>query len=266
MQLSIGISPCPNDTFIFDKMLNEAADNIQWQLHLEDVETLNEWALAGKLDITKLSFATYLQVQDHYDLLQVGSALGKGVGPILVTKEALSFESHETLQDWLQDKKIAIPGKFTTANLLLSQAFPMVHNKAEMVFHGIENLVLTDQVDAGLLIHESRFTYEAKGLHKLIDLGEWWEKTYQCPIPLGGICIKKSLADTWKAPIEKMIQESLQYSWDNFPALSEFVKNNAQEMEEAVMRQHIELYVNEETMQLSTAGQAGIQQLALVNM
>lgn len=266
MKFSIGISPCPNDTFIFDHMLHHPKDDIQWDIHHEDVETLNAWALEGRLDITKLSFATYLQVKDKYTLLESGSALGKGVGPILVSKTPVSLKDGDNLQGYLQDKKIAIPGKFTTANLLLSLAFPNATNKEEVLFHNIEQQVLDEHADIGLLIHESRFTYQDKGLYPVLDLGTWWEATYHCPIPLGGICIKNEYAAAWKNKIESLIQESLQNSWDAYPLLSAYIQAHAQEMSPAVMRQHIELYVNDETMQLSEAGKQAIDQLAQVKI
>lgn len=259
MQLSLGFSPCPNDTFIFDKMVNHTNDwDIQFDVQLADVETLNLWALAGKLDITKLSFATYLLVQDRYELLQSGAALGKGVGPILVSKNPIAATDFETISNLVNNSKIAIPGIHTTANLLLSAAFPVATHKTEIRFSDIEAKVSDGTFDAGLLIHESRFTYQNNGLHKIIDLGEWWEQTHQAAIPLGGIVIKKSLAKEWKSKIEKMIQDSLKYSWYQYPTLSEFVKCNSQEMEENVMRSHINLYVNEETHQLTEEGKRAI--------
>lgn len=249
-KFSIGFSPCPNDTFIFDKMIHQSTD-VTWDLHLEDVETLNQWALEGKLDITKLSFATYVQVQDKYELLHSGAALGYGVGPILVTKDPRVVEDFDKLKAYIRQAKVAIPGKNTTAALLLRAAFAEIGCVEEMIFSEIESAVLAEKVDAGLLIHENRFTYQDKGLHKLIDLGNWWEQQHNAPIPLGCIVICKELAHAWKSSIEAMIAESLQHSWDNYPQLSPFVVENAQEMDESVMRAHIELYVNEETKQLS---------------
>lgn len=254
MKLSLGFSPCPNDTFIFDQMVNCPPKSIVWDLHLEDVETLNEWAMDGKLDITKLSFATYLKVKDTYDLLPSGAALGKGVGPIIVTKNPLILDSHEKISKFLNESTIGIPGLNTTANLLLTAAFPTIKNKQEILFSEIENAVLNNTIDAGLLIHESRFTYQDKGLHKLIDLGEWWEKEYQASIPLGGIVIKKNLSVELKDTVTQWIQNSLRNSWSHYPVLSPFVKENAQEMDESVMRSHINLYVNDETMELSNKG------------
>lgn len=258
--LSIGFSPCPNDTFIFDQMIN-GEENSSWNLHLEDVETLNQWALQGKLDITKLSFATYLQVQDQYELLCAGAALGHGVGPILVSAHPLITDDFGELTNFVNQAKIAIPGKLTTAALLLKAAFPNAKNTEEFIFSDIEKQVKDQKVDAGLLIHENRFTYQDRGLHKVLDLGAWWEKTYQAPIPLGCIVLRKSLIPIWKSKLESLIQKSLQHSWNNYPLLSPFVQDHAQEMDEKVMRAHIELYVNEETKTLSQEALRAIQVL-----
>src|SRR5690606_9290528 len=174
MKYSLGFSPCPNDTFIFDALVNGKIDTkgLSFDYVLEDVETLNEWALAGKLDITKLSFGTYPSVTGTYSLLHSGSALGKGVGPLLISKQNIAYEN---LHEWLKNKTIAIPGVHTTANLLCALAFPDAKHKQAMVFHEIEDAVLNDKADVGLIIHENRFTYQQKGLEKLIDLGDWWE-------------------------------------------------------------------------------------------
>lgn len=259
-QLSIGFSPCPNDTFIFDQMVH-GNNQLDWELHLEDVETLNHWALTGKLDVTKLSFATFLQVQDQYELLSTGAALGHGVGPILVSAEPIPADDFSKLTKFVNNARIAIPGKLTTAALLLQAAFPDAKNIQEFIFSDIEQQVLQGNVEAGLLIHENRFTYEERGLHKLIDLGDWWEKTYQAPIPLGCIVLRKSLVPTWKNLLETMIQNSLANSWHNYPELSAFVRAHAQEMDEAVMRAHIDLYVNEETKNLSAEALRAIDTL-----
>ncbi len=256
MKLTLGFSPCPNDTFIFDAMVNNKIDTkgITFDYVMEDVATLNKWAEEGKLDITKLSYSTFLHTVQQYALLHSGSALGKGVGPLLIAKEQLDLKN-------IADFKIAIPGFNTTANLLLSIAYPQAKNKTELVFSDIEQAVIDDKYDAGLIIHESRFTYAQKGLVKLMDMGDWWENFANAPIPLGGIVLRRSFDKELSVTIDSIIKESLAYSWNNYPALSQFVKDNAQEMEESVMRQHIELYVNNYSTDLGEEGRQAIIQL-----
>jgi len=256
MKLTLGFSPCPNDTFIFDAMVNGMIDTrgITFDYVMEDVETLNLWAEQGKLDITKLSYNTFLHVVNRYALLHSGSALGEGVGPLLVAKQPLDM-------DRINDYTIAIPGFNTTANLLLSLAHPEAKNKTELVFNQIEDAVINGQFDAGLIIHEGRFTYQKKGLHKLMDLGDWWERTMNAAIPLGGIVMRRSYHHELCAAVDAIIKESLAYSWGHYPALTEFVKDNAQEMEEDVMRKHIDLYVNDYTTDLGERGRGAIHTL-----
>lgn len=254
MQLTLGFSPCPNDTFIFDAMVNSKVNTrgLSFDYVMEDVETLNEWALAGKLDVTKLSYSTYLHTAQSYALLHSGSALGKGVGPLLVARKQLSLAN-------ASGYTIAIPGIHTTANLLLSLALPEATQKTAMLFSDIEQSVLDGKYDAGLIIHESRFTYAQKGLVKLIDLGDWWENEMHTAIPLGGIVAKRSLGSDVIATIDAVIKDSIAYAWANYPTLPAFVTTNAQEMEEDVMRQHINLYVNDYTTDLGADGRNAIQ-------
>jgi len=256
MKLTLGFSPCPNDTFIFDAMVNGEIDThgITFDHVMEDVETLNEWAKQGKLDITKLSYNTFIHTVNQYALLHSGSALGVGVGPLLVSKAPLDLKN-------IENYKIAIPGINTTANLLLSLAFPQAKNKTEMVFSEIESAVLNGTFDAGLIIHEGRFTYEKKGLTKLIDLGDWWEQTTHAAIPLGGIVIRRSFDKQLCATVDQIIKDSLAYSWQRYPSLSAFITENAQEMEEDVMRKHIQLYVNDYSTDLGETGRRAIQTL-----
>jgi 1,4-dihydroxy-6-naphthoate synthase len=256
MRISLGFSPCPNDTFIFDAMVNGLVDTkgIEFYYVLEDVETLNNWALQQKLDVTKLSYNTFLSTVQNYALLHSGSALGKGVGPMLIANSPLDLAN-------IADFRIAIPGAKTTANLLLTLAFPQAKNKTEVVFSEIEAGVLNGDFDAGLIIHESRFTYAQKGLSKLIDLGDWWEHTVDAAIPLGGIVIKRSLGKELAATVDGIIKDSLAWSWKHYPELSPFVKEHSQEMEEAVMRKHIDLYVNEYTTDLGETGRNAITTL-----
>lgn len=256
MRLSLGFSPCPNDTFIFDAMVNGKIDTegLIFNYVLEDVETLNNWAASEKLDITKLSYNAFLHLTDYYGLLHSGSALGKGVGPLLVAKNELSLDD-------LSSYKIAIPGVRTTANLLFTLAFPSVVTKHEVLFSNIEASVLNGKYDAGLVIHESRFTYAARGLKKLMDMGDWWESTTKAPIPLGGIAIRRTLDDGISYKVDRIIKRSLEYAWARYPLLPDFVVNNAQEMSEDVMRSHIELYVNDYTYDLGSDGQRAVETL-----
>jgi 1,4-dihydroxy-6-naphthoate synthase len=253
MQLTLGFSPCPNDTFIFDAMVNGKIDThgITFSYVMEDVQTLNLWAEQGKLDITKLSYNTFLHVVNKYALLHSGSALGEGVGPLLVAKKQLDMNR-------LGDYKIAIPGFNTTANLLFTLAHPGAKNKTEMVFSEIEAAVLTGGYDAGLMIHEGRFTYQSKGLTKLMDLGDWWEQETNAAIPLGGIVMRRDFDKELCATVDSIIKESLAYSWAHYPQLTPFITENAQEMEEDVMRKHIQLYVNDYTTNLGEKGRNAI--------
>ena len=256
MQLSLGFSPCPNDTFVFDALVNNKIDTqgLRFNFVLEDVETLNQWAVAGRLDVTKLSYNAFLHTTDKYALLHSGSALGKGVGPLLI-KTAGRGEIN------LAAARIAIPGHNTTANLLLTLAHPEAQHKTEVLFSEIENAVLSGHFDAGLVIHESRFTYAARGLEKILDLGEWWEQTSGAAIPLGGIVVRRTIDKLIAAHIDRLIRESVDWAWQHYPELSPFVTENAQEMDEEVMRQHINLYVNEYTQELGAEGERAIQVL-----
>ncbi|UYQ93491.1 1,4-dihydroxy-6-naphthoate synthase [Chitinophaga horti] len=256
MELTLGFSPCPNDTFIFDALVNHKIDTkgFTFNTALEDVETLNQWALQGKLDVTKLSFGVYFKVMDRYELLNSGSALGRGCGPLLISKGPIDVSK-------MADYKIAIPGINTTANLLFSTAFPEAQNKELIIFSDIENAVLDGRVDAGVIIHESRFTYQQKGLHKLMDLGQYWEETTGHAIPLGGIVIRKDLPADVKSQIDALIRSSLDYAFAHYPSLPEYVTAHAQEMDESVMRQHIDLYVNQFSLDLGAEGKQAIARL-----
>ncbi|MDA3615074.1 1,4-dihydroxy-6-naphthoate synthase [Polluticaenibacter yanchengensis] len=245
MKFTLGFSPCPNDTFIFDAIVNGNIDTggYEFDIVMEDVQTLNKWALEGKLDISKVSYGVWPQLKEDYTLLKSGGALGKGVGPLLIGHEA--FEgSEEALKDYVRDAVVAIPGKETTAHFLFSNAFPDATNKVFKVFNEIEAFV-QDKKGLGVIIHENRFTYAQKGLHKLMDLGSFWESTTGAPIPLGGIVAKNSIDNEHIEAIDTLIKNSVKYSIDRYPFLSEFIIENAQEMSETVMRNHIELYVNE---------------------
>ena len=258
MKLRIGFSPCPNDTFIFDALVHGKIDTgeIQFEPILEDVETLNEWALEGKLDITKLSFPAFFTARNTYQLLDAGSALGQGVGPLLVSKENTSLTP-----DQINQRKVLLPGSNTTAHLLFSLAFPAATKKEFLIFSAIEEALQRDSQLLGVLIHENRFTYEKKGLKKIIDLGSFWEENWKVPIPLGGIAIKRSFKHSLKKQLENWIRSSLALAWTNYPQLSPYVQLHAQEMEEDVMRKHITLYVNDYSRSLGQEGRHAIQVL-----
>jgi 1,4-dihydroxy-6-naphthoate synthase len=259
MTLTLGFSPCPNDTFIFDALVNSAIDTegLEFDVRMEDVETLNRWAAEGKLDVTKLSFPALFQNAMQYVALQSGAALGNGVGPLLIAKRPLNMDN-------LKQYRIAIPGVNTTANFLLSYAFPEATNRLPVLFSEIEAAVLNETVDLGVIIHENRFTYEQKGLIKICDLGEVWEQQQGAAIPLGCIAARRSLPQEVVLKTESLIRKSLTHAFTQYPALSPYVTSHAQEMEEAVMRQHIELYVNNYTMDLGPQGKAAIEKLFAV--
>ena len=254
MEFSLGFSPCPNDTFIFDALVNKKIDTegIDFTVELEDVQTLNRWAMQGKLDISKISYGVLPLVLEQYELLDAGGALGKGVGPLLIAKRSIELTE-------INSCSIAIPGEQTTAHLLFSLAFPQAKNKQFMVFSGIEDAVLSGAVDCGVIIHENRFTYQQKGLVKLMDLGEFWEKQTGVPIPLGGIVLKRSLDGGMAQTINGLIRKSLEYAFERYPELPEYVKGHAQEMDESVMRQHIDLYVNNYSLSLGADGEKAIR-------
>jgi 1,4-dihydroxy-6-naphthoate synthase len=254
MTLSLGFSPCPNDTFIFDALVNNKIDTegLSFQPVLEDVQTLNEWALQGKLDVTKISYGVLPLLLQHYIVLNAGGALGKGVGPLLITKQA-GAESED-----VNEMTIAVPGEHTTAHMLFSLAYPKATKKKFMLFSAIEDAVLNGDVDAGVIIHENRFTYKQKGLHKLADLGEYWEQQTGNPIPLGGIVMKKTFESTLQQKVDSLIKRSLEYAFRNYPLITDYVKQHSQEMSISVMRQHIDLYVNNYSLQLGADGRAAV--------
>jgi 1,4-dihydroxy-6-naphthoate synthase len=258
MTLSLGFSPCPNDCFMFDAIVNGRIDleGLEFEPRLEDVETLNKAAFARAVDVTKLSYHAYAHCVRDYVLLDAGSALGRNCGPLLISKRAIAPDDVAA-----GGLRIAIPGKFTTANLLLGLAFPEAKRKTELVFSAIETALLNGEFDAGVIIHENRFTYEAKGLRKIIDLGEFWERTTGAPIPLGGIVIRRSLPDDLKQGVNRVLRRSVEYAFAHRDASLQFVRDHAQEMSEDVMYRHIELYVNEFSVDLGSEGRRAIQLL-----
>ena len=262
MTLSLGFSPCPNDTFIFDALIHHKIDTegLDFEVSYDDVETLNQKAFRGELDITKLSYHAFAYVADSYVLLDSGSALGFGVGPMLICKD-----DPEKLRAELEKAgtqlKIGIPGKYTTANFLLGLAFPEALNKQELVFSDIENAVLDGRVDIGLIIHENRFTYQDKGLKKIIDLGDFWEKETGLAIPLGGIVANRSLPDDVQHKINRVLRRSVEFAFSNPKSGLEYIRSHAQEMSEEVMYKHIDLYVNKYSVELGDEGKKAIKLL-----
>lgn len=248
-RLTLGFSPCPNDCFIFDALVHGKIDtgDLEFDVVMEDVETLNRMALKGQLDITKLSYHAYAYCLKEYILLKSGSALGFNCGPLLISKEPVRNNT-------FQINTVAIPGKYTTANFLLSLAFPQLSNKVEYLFSDIENAVLNGEVDAGLIIHENRFTYEDKGLHKIMDLGEFWDDLIKAPIPLGGICMLRKHTQKRLHQVNNLIKASVQFAFDNPESSMPYVKQHAQEMSETVMKKHIQLYVNQFSVDLGETG------------
>lgn len=259
MKLSLGFSPCPNDTFIFDALIHHKIDTegLEFEVFFDDVETLNQKALKGELDITKLSFHAFAHVADNYALLDAGSALGFGVGPLLICKNEELVNSPELKAD-NSALRVAIPGELTTANFLLGIAFPNLQQKQVMVFSEIQDALLNDTIDLGLIIHENRFTYTEKGLHKIVDLGSYWEELTGCAIPLGGIVINRKLDLEIQLKVNRLIRKSVEYAFENPKSGIEFIAQHAQEMEEAVMYKHIELYVNKYSVNLGTEGRKAI--------
>ena len=258
MTLSLGFSPCPNDCFMFDAIVHRRIDTegLEFSVCMADVEALNKAAFAGAADVTKVSYHAFAYCASNYVLLDAGSALGRNCGPLLVSKRTISKD--EAAAGMLT---IAIPGKYTTANFLLGLAFPAARDRTEMVFSAIEAAVLNDEYDAGLIIHENRFTYEAKGLKKIVDLGEFWESETGAPIPLGGIVVNRSLPDDVKQRVNRVLRRSVEYAFAHRAASLPFVREHAQEMSESVIYRHIDLYVNEYSVDLGVAGRRAVELL-----
>lgn len=258
MRLSLGASPCPNDCFILDAIVNRRIDleGLEFSVHLADVEALNRAALAGEAEVTKLSYHTYAYCVDRYVALDAGSALGRNCGPLLVSKRHISPDEVAG-----GNLRIAIPGRYTTANFLLGFAFPAALDRTELLFSEIEAALLNEQYDAGVIIHENRFTYAAKGLQKIVDLGECWERETGVPIPLGGIVIRRSMASGVKDTVNRVMRRSVEFALANPTASLPFVRAHAQEMSEEVIYQHISLYVNQYSVELGGDGRRAVETL-----
>ncbi len=256
MKLTLGFSPCPNDTYIFDALVHKKIDTegLEFDYFLDDVEKLNGKAFMEVPDVTKLSFHAFMHLAGRYLLLDSGAALGFGAGPLVISKQIKHFTE-------LVGKTVAIPGAYTTANLLFSLAMKEPVQKKEFLFSDIENAILNGEVDAGVIIHESRFTYQLKGLHKLIDLGEYWETLTGSPVPLGGIAAHSRLGDDVIAKVNRSIRRSIEYANSRKGELNEFIRCHAREMDDAVMQQHIDLYVNAFSVSLGIQGKQAIIQM-----
>jgi 1,4-dihydroxy-6-naphthoate synthase len=254
--LSLGFSPCPNDTFIFHALVHGIVDGASgpFSPRLEDVETLNRLALNGSLDVSKVSYGAIPFLLEEYVLLRSGGALGRGCGPLLVSREPMALSS-------LDNARIAIPGRLTTANLLLRLSNPDFAAGEETVYSEIMPAIAAGEVDAGLIIHESRFTYRDHGLVCLLDLGEWWERETGSPIPLGGIVAKRSLGEARIRKIEAAIRDSVAFAFAHPLAASEYMHHHAQEMDESVLRSHVDLYVNDFSLELGEEGESAVRQL-----
>lgn len=252
MKLTLGFSTCPNDTFIFDALVHHKIDTegLKFEVTFGDVEKLNKWAFQGKLDVTKLSYYAFTFCVEDYALLDSGSALGNNCGPLLIKKP-------ETILT--PESKIAIPGEHTTANMLLGIALPEYKNKIEVLFSDIEEAILTNKVDAGLIIHENRFTYQDKGLEKAKDLGEFWEEETQLPIPLGGIVVKRALPLEIQQKLERVLRRSVEFAFENSNSSADYVRHHAQEMEKEVLDAHINLYVNDYSISLGDKGRKAVE-------
>ena len=254
--VKLAFSPCPNDTFVFGAMVHGLvnSEGLRFDYRMEDVETLNTMALSGRGEVVKVSYHAYLYLSEKYALLDSGSALGFGNGPLLISKKPCS-------PDDLQAMTVAIPCKYTTANLLLKLALPGVRMKRIMVFSRIEDAILEGEADAGVIIHENRFTFEKKGLVKIMDLGEYWEQQTGLPVPFGGIVAKKSLGYETIGKLNRVLHRSVEFAMQNPGSVMEFVRCNAREMDEEVMMKHIRLYVNQHTLDLGPEGKKAVHEL-----
>jgi 1,4-dihydroxy-6-naphthoate synthase len=268
MKLSLGFSPCPNDTFIFDALVNHQIDTegLEFEVHMEDVQTLNQMVMHGELDISKISYGSLPLVVEKYVVLNSGSALGKGVGPLLVAPFAVPAPA-------VKECRIAIPGEHTTAHVLFSLAYPEATHKVFLRYDQIEQYVLDNtgslenirSMRLGVIIHENRFTYQDKGLVKETDLGNYWETETGLPVPLGGIVMRRNLDHALLKQVDKLIKRSVEHAYSRTEVINDFIRDNAQEMSDDVMKQHIDLYVNDFSLELGKAGKAAVSKFTEVH-
>jgi len=254
--LTLAFSPCPNDTFIFDALVHQRINmkNHRFEVSYEDVETLNQHAVQRTYDVTKLSFHAWLKVSDHYQILSAGGALGRGNGPLLVARPGFGDED-------LSKSRVAVPGALTTANMLMKLAYPRALSSREYVFSDVMRAILSGEVDAGILIHETRFTYRERGLSLIRDLGAYWEELTGLPIPLGCIAIRRDLNDKVKLEVNELIRSSLDYGWQH-PELSQnYIAEHAQELDHDIIKAHIETFVNPYSQDLGDEGRRAVEAL-----
>jgi len=256
MKLTLGFSPCPNDTFIFDAIVNGRIDTegLEFDYFLADVEELNKRAFRAEADITKISCHAYAYAAGDYLILDSGSALGHGNGPLLISGPDFEIQN-------LNFSKIAIPGRYTTANLLFSIGWPEAGNKKEYLFSDIIQAILCGEADAGLIIHETRFTYQDKGLVKIADMGEFWENLTGLPIPLGTIAVNRRIPEDISLKVNRILRRSIEFAIENYSASADFVESNAKEMDRSVMDSHIKMFVNDFTVVLGREGKKAFSEL-----
>ena len=256
MKLSLGFSPCPNDTFIFEALVHGRVDTegVTFAWFLADVEELNRRAMERTVDVTKMSFHAYAKAASDYLILDSGSALGRNNGPLVISRRKID-------PDELENALIAIPGKYTTANLLFSIFWPGASRKREYIFSDIPEAVMSGEVDAGLIIHETRFTYESLGLRKVADTGEYWEKMTGMPVPLGGIVVNRGVNEDIAGKVNRSIRRSIEYAWADPSASVDFIRRNASEIDSAITKEHISLFVNDFSLSLGQEGKAAISRL-----
>ncbi len=254
MTLSFGYSPCPNDTFAFHAATEGLVGDVEFDVDLHDVETLNERAMDGELDVTKLSFGAFAYVVDEYSLLRSGGALAEGVGPIVVADDDIDVNR---LAD--QDVEVVIPGELTTAHLLLQLRTPEFEAANALRFDEIMPAVTDGSFDAGLVIHEGRFTYRDYGLQQVVDLGEWWEEETDTPVPLGCVAVHRDVDDP--AKVEEALRQSVEHAFEHPMESSDYVRGHAQEMEEDVLERHVDTYVNDYTVDFGEDGLQAVEEL-----
>jgi 1,4-dihydroxy-6-naphthoate synthase len=258
MKLTLSFTPCPNDCFMFDAIVNQRIDleGLDFSVRLADIEALNQTAFEASTDVTKLSYHAVAYCLDVYELLDAGSVLGPNCGPLVISKRAISTDEVATGK-----VTIAIPGKYTTANFLLNLAFPNAQKKTALVFSEIQPALLREQFDAGVIIHEGRFSYQPKGLQKIIDLGQWWQAETGLPLPLGGVAVRRSLPSDVKERVNRIVRRSVQYALAHPDVSSDFVRAHASDMNEEIIRQHIDVYVNQYSIELGENGERAVKML-----
>jgi len=265
MKLKLAYSPCPNDTFAFHAMIHGLIDTegLEFETVLGDVEQLNQGAASGKYDICKLSYHAFFQLSDSYVMLRSGSALGYHNGPLLVTAQnnPLANLKGEELEKALSNSRVVIPGKMTTGALLLKVAYPTIKETTPIVFSDIEKELLEGNFDAGVLIHEARFTYREKGLTLITDLGEHWQNISGLPVPLGGIAISRRLPADTARKINRVLRRSIEFAMKNPDKSREYVTCHAQEMDPLVQKKHIDLFVNDYSIDIGVDGERAVNAL-----